>query len=208
MSTHRYAKHPVAMAGLAVAAMACSRSPLVQHQDTGDNAVTADADGPVWRDARTTVAVLPATMLASGQHNPSALAVDGVNLYWYDVGTPLAVGAKVCGESTDGSVWKCSRSGCDGSPDMLASNRHNMCTADVHIATDGVDVYWADWVPTESGYGKTSLFRCSVDGCNDSPAQIDVGVEPTFVMSAGRLYWTIPRRCRSFTWASTGWGRR
>jgi hypothetical protein len=66
-------------------------------------------------------------ILASGQNNPRAIAVDGTNVYWMNRGWT----------DGDGSIMKVSRDG--GAPVVLASG---LCNA-YDLAVDDLAVYWS-----------------------------------------------------------------
>ncbi len=73
--------------------------------------------------------------LASGQNNPSGIAVDGTNVYWVNAGTSNS--------SKDGTVMKVPLAG--GTATTLASGQ----ASPDDVAVDGQSVYWNDfWAGT------------------------------------------------------------
>jgi hypothetical protein len=81
---------------------------------------------------------LSATALATGLNAPTALATDGVNVYWIERGVDVANGQSVSGV---GSVRRCAISGCDNLPTTIVSG----LTYPTAIALDQRNVYWAEW---------------------------------------------------------------
>lgn len=87
-----------------------------------------------------------ATILASGQVDPNAIAVDGSNVYWTNGGSFLPDG----GIDRIGAVMKVPISG--GSPVLLAS-----ASDPTGIAVNGSNVYWTNSVLFDSELQSTSL---------------------------------------------------
>ena len=145
------------------------------------------------RSSTTDVRVGNATVLASGQLSPWAIAIDATNVYWFNLGTDNSVGKMAAGWS-DGQVLKCAKSGCNGIPTVLVSGRQQSRVATpLGFATDGTDIYWSDdgtsplSDPTRRAGG---LLKCSVDGCNDSPLGIGPNQAWGLAVAGTNVYWT------------------
>jgi len=97
--------------------------------------IAADNSGLYWANGEPSGSILmagdggPGRTLVSGLVEPTALAIDAVNVYWIDHGN---------GGSRTTSVMQISRTG--GAPIALASNLLNP----VAIAVDFENVYWVD----------------------------------------------------------------
>jgi hypothetical protein len=133
----------------------------------------------------TTTAAAGAVALASGQEAPVAIAVDGVNVYWMNLGTNATTDAKAPLGWTGGQVSKCPVAGCGGAPVVLASNLAQGASAEAPapFASDGVSVYWS----TDSG---PRIVKCGVGGCGDQPEVIGPQGAQGLAVFQGSVYWT------------------
>jgi len=86
--------------------------------------------------------------LATGLNSPTAIASDGVNVYWTEMSNPDANVALVAPNGA-GVVRKCLVSGCNNAPTTIASG----LSSPVAIALDDRHVYWAEG-GTGSGDGR------------------------------------------------------
>ena len=166
--------------GGTVVDLAANRSDGATSSDTASSATT---DVPVGN----------ATVLASGQPGPDAIAIDATNVYWFNLGTNNSVG-KTFGGYSDGQVLKCAKSGCSGLPTVLASGRQQGgVAAPLAFATDGVNVYWSDdgtsplSDPARQAGG---LLKCSVNGCDNNPLTIGPDQAWALAVAGTNVYWT------------------
>ncbi len=109
-----------------------------------------------------------AAMLFSAETEAIGIALDGVRQYST---------ANVDG----GAVVKCDLMGCTARADLV-SGRGNL----VNVATDGVNVYWAE-------LGGGNVYKCAVGGCGGSPTSLAATTSsaPFAVATDGtNVYWT------------------
>jgi len=120
--------------------------------------------------------------LATGLASPNEIVLRGTTLYWTNSGTSNATQSLVL----DGTVTSCPVTGCSGGPSILASGQGNPAG----LATDGVDLYWAN-----VGSGSPQVFgqsgqvmKCSINGCNGKPTPLlnvqgptEIAISSTFV---------------------------
>ena len=109
-----------------------------------------------------------AVVLVTGELRATDLAVDAVNVYWSDEGA--------------GAVMACAKSGCGGTPTVLAS----LQAAPRRTITDGSFVYFA----TDAG-----VVRCAVAGCGSSPTLLTSTTPPTnsaMAVDSQNVYWVSP----------------
>jgi hypothetical protein len=126
-----------------------------------------------------------AVLTASGQQAPVAIAVDGVNVYWMNLGTNATTDAKAPLGWTGGQVLKCPVAGCGGAPVALASNlaQGPSTAAPAPFVSDGVSVYWSD----DSG---PRIVKCAVAGCGGEPEVIGPQGAQGLAVFQQNFYWT------------------
>ena len=142
-------------------------------------------------DAATQPMLAP-VVLASKQQAPWAIAVDGVNVYWMNLGKSETIGSeKPVPLWKDGQVMACAIGGCADKPTVLASGRSVEPGTDLSpaaLVTDGENVYWSD--ATSGSALSWAVFKCAVAGCNDAPTVITPNAAVGLAVHAGKLYWT------------------
>ena len=84
------------------------------------------------------------TVLAGGLDAPIAIATDGINVYWTEVGPDYLAGGPVTGT---GLVRKCAVTGCGNAPTDVATG----LTSPGAIALDDANVYWTEMGTTADG---------------------------------------------------------
>ena len=133
-----------------------------------DMSMTTEPTGPV--------------VIASGQQAPVAIAVDGANIYWMNLGTNPTTDAKAPRAWTGGQILRCPVGGCGGAPLVLASNlTQGSVQAPAAFASDGQSLYWS----TLSG-----VERCGLAGCGDQPQALSQQETDGLAVFQGTLYWT------------------
>ena len=134
-----------------------------------------------------------AVILASNQQYPAAIAVNGSNVYWLNLGTTTC-DYKFRTPWIGGQVMKCATSGCQNTPTVLASDRVSDLngTPLAAFSSDGVNVYWSDDTGATPNTAANSprLFMCSVSGCKNSPQAIFEGSVSAIAVNSANLYWT------------------
>ena len=133
--------------------------------------------------------------IASQQASPWAIATDGENVFWVNVGKNNSVG-KMVGYPPwgDGQVVKYAIDGCDNSPSVLASGRAHFydATPTSGLATDGTNVYWSDAgdaLSVATGLS-AQLLKCSVGGCENAPLAIGAFDAWAIAVNSNSIYWT------------------
>ena len=198
LSSQRLAGEVLFTASVLIA-LGCHTTPLKGPRLDGaaDGTATPATDANPVVDAAPEIdaptVIAGASIFASGQVSPGALAMDGTNLYWYNFGISWVAGPKVQGWS-GGQVMKCAKSGCADGPTTLASDRANGFTSPFVLATDGADVVWFDsGVDSASGTQDFvgGIFRCPVVGCGNAPERISDSGASALAVAAGNVYWTV-----------------
>jgi hypothetical protein len=109
-----------------------------------------------------------------------AVAVDRDNVYFAD-GNPAHAGM----------ILSCPKSGCVGTPSVLADG----LSSPNSIATDGINVYWAETGDTyDNGRpltGTGSIRTCACSGCNNAPMTVASGLNYPIGIAVDDefLYW-------------------
>ena len=151
-------------------------------------AAGCDSPSPTTGGTNTTNVAGGAVVMAVGQETPVAIAVDGVNVYWMNLGTNATTDAKAPMGWTGGQVLKCPVAGCGGAPVVLASNMAQgpSTGAPAPFATDGESVYWSvDWTD-----GGPRIVKCGVAGCGNQPTVIGPQGAQGLAVFQGTFYWT------------------
>ena len=122
----------------------------------------------------------PMTLYRATQGKPfSAIAVDGINVYWTDGAT----------------LWSCAVSGCNGSPDVvIAGPGSDGGGAIAGLAADSTSVYWTD------GADAGLVLKCPAAGCagNAPTAIASAQNAPTGIaVDDSRVYWTTADAVKS-----------
>ena len=148
-------------------------------------AAGCDSSLPTMGALDMTAGAAGAVVVASGQEGPVAIAVDGVNVYWMNLGRNATTDPKAPLGWTGGQVLKCPAAGCGGAPVVLASNlaQDDSTEAPAPFASDGVSVYWS----ADSG---PRLVKCGVGGCGDQPEVLAPQGAQGLAVFQGSVYWT------------------
>jgi hypothetical protein len=93
----------------------------------------------------------PSVALATGQVNPTFIAVDATNVYWANGGTAAS-------DWADGSIMMVSLAG--GTPVMLASAQNHLAA----IAVDATNIYWVSGGTTKNQFGDGALTTVPLSG--------------------------------------------
>ncbi len=133
--------------------------------------------------------------LASQQASPWAIAADGANIVWLNLGRNNSVGKSVGYPPWgDGQVVTYSISGCHSGPNVLASGlAHFYSAASISgLATDGTNVYWSDAGDTSSMDAGLSarLLKCSIGGCGNAPTTLGAVDAWSIAVNSAGTYWT------------------
>jgi len=135
-----------------------------------DDSSGLTADGAIMQCASGGCNQQP-TMVAAGQRDPSALAIDGTSVYWANAG--------IDGYGTDGSIASCALGGCNQTPTVLAGG-----IGPNSIAVNASGVYW-----TISGNGVGSLWSCAPSGCTPMKLVDTTGIPWLLGANASSLAW-------------------
>ena len=133
--------------------------------------------------------------LASQQASPWAIATDGANVFWLNLGQNNSVGKTVGNPPWgDGQVVAYAINGCDHGPNLLASGlAHFYSAASISgIATDGMNVYWSDAGDAASVATGLSarLLKCSIGGCGNAPSALGAIAAWSIAVNSNNVYWT------------------
>ncbi len=133
--------------------------------------------------------------LAARQSSPWAVATDGANVFWLNLGKDNSLG-KVVGYPPwgGGQVVVYAVNGCDHTPNVLASGlAHFYSGASISgISTDGTNVYWSDAGDASSIDAGLSarLLKCSIGGCGNSPPVLGAVDAWSIAVNSTSIYWT------------------
>ena len=127
------------------------------------------------------------TVLATRQRQPAALAVNGPNVSWFNLGKNMNEG-KVYRGWVEGQVMKCAVQGCDDSPTVLVSGRSQ--GEDLAFAADDSHVYWGDTGATGDTVPAGGLWRCATAGCDNTPTLVTDSLPRTLALGPDRITWT------------------
>ena len=125
----------------------------------------------------------PPGALAVGQSAPSAIAVDGTNVYWVNAGAGGGMERKSVLPSTGGQVMKCAKPGCDAAPTVLAAGFMSLPLPPLPFAVGPSGLYFDDF--------STGTMACGLDGCVDAGVLVSsthadrLAADATHVYSAG-----------------------
>jgi len=114
-------------------------------------------------------------IIAHGQHQPAAIALDGERVYWtnaYSLGT----------------VASCPLAGCGSDEPAILATGQYMPT---RLVVDDHNAYWLDAEQNEDGTG--ALMECPLAGCGDAPkvlAQNQYTHGPGLAIDDRHVYWT------------------
>jgi hypothetical protein len=133
----------------------------------------------------TMTVVSGAVALASGQESPVAIAVDGANVYWMNLGTNATTDSKAPLPWSGGQILKCPLAGCGVAPVALASSlvQGPSTEAPAPFATDGESVYWSD-------DSRSGVVRCGVAGCDGQPEVVGPQGAQGLAVFQASFYWT------------------
>jgi hypothetical protein len=126
-------------------------------------------------------------LLATGQYAPSAIAVDGTDVYWLNAGVPVGPGGKDPPMFVGGQVLRCSTSGCGNAPTVLATlpprGAPGVLVLPSALTIDGNAVYFSDG---------ESVLSCAKSGCGCAPAVLAKDNSTSGVaVGAGSVFFTI-----------------
>ena len=113
-------------------------------------------------------------VLAAGQANPSAIALDDANVYWVDLAVTLPDG------TIGQRLLKCAKRGCAAPPTVLAEGFWGVVR---NLVVAGGSAYW----------GGNNVYRCSTDGCAGHASALYKNsqiVDEVAVDAVGDIYFT------------------
>jgi hypothetical protein len=129
--------------------------------------------------------VLPSaepTVLASAQTLPSALVVDGTDVYWRNLGDNTTTFAKSPLPYVDGGIMKCAIAGCNQEPTPFATGLSGFAV--FALAIGGGNVYW-----TALQGGADQIWECAASGCSGGPTDLAAGPAATIAADEQSIYW-------------------
>jgi hypothetical protein len=155
----------------------------------GDDGATGGDDGPAhgpyegglaWDGCAATGTCPPPTsrVLASGQATPAGIVLSGTSVYWVNLGMLAPDG----GPRVGSQIVTCAKTGCGGSPLVLATGSWDGMS---ELAVDDTDVYWL-----VTG----QVLACPLAGCSGSPRVVWSGTGPLYdiVADDAGVYFTAP----------------
>jgi hypothetical protein len=110
-------------------------------------------------------------VLAGGQQQMFAIAIDTNNVYWTDFAA--------------GNVMSCAKTGCNGTPTTIASGQNGPWG----IAVDGTTVYWGN--TGLNGDAGAGLMSCPTTGCDGGVTQLATYATIAVAARNGQVYFTI-----------------
>jgi hypothetical protein len=156
-----------------------------RRADAGEKIADVDGGGVVARDATAFEIPFEARriLVDGGMQSGAALAVDGDNVYWLDLGVNMSVG-KVAAPWVGGAIRACSKNGCEGTPRTLVADlMTGYPPVAPFLAAGGGSVYWVDHA--------LGLVRCAADGCSSPLTPIAGNYAGPITLDGGQMYWAV-----------------
>ena len=163
-----------ALTGSCAALLACRIALGIGDLPFGDAGVDGDTDVPTSDAGPSDGLPLGATVIASTQQSPVAIAVDSVNVYWINA---------------SGAVLDCPKTGCTGAPNVITtfSGNGQKDALLFAIAVDSNNVYFVVRTPTDP----VELMKCAIAGCGNSPTTLLTQLAHPSIGLAGNELFTV-----------------